>query len=148
MDQIGFVTKTDKKKARVIVKRTTACGDKCNSCEGGCDVTGTVVDIDNTLNAKHGDYVEIEMATSSVMMSIFLVYVMPLILMIAGIGLGIGISESWGIDNQELLGLVLGALSLVISFFLLRIIDSKLKNKSGSQFKMMKILTNDIDSSN
>ncbi|WP_202710678.1 SoxR reducing system RseC family protein [Sporosalibacterium faouarense] len=144
MDKIGFVVNTDKDKAKVIVRRVSACGDKCTSCEGSCNVSGTIVNIKNSANAESGDYVEIQMATSSVLRTAFIVYVVPLILMIGSITIGLNIGSTLGINNIELLGVAFGGVSLLISFFLLRVIDKSIQNKSKSGFEMVKILSDPL----
>ncbi|SHH90624.1 positive regulator of sigma(E), RseC/MucC [Caloranaerobacter azorensis DSM 13643] len=140
MDQIGFVSRIEGDRAEVIVRRVSSCGDKCTSCKGGCSVPGIKTTIKNTLGAKPGDYVEIRMNTSIVLKSAFLVYVLPLILMIFGISLSIYLFKNMGYNNYENLGFIAGLLFLGFSFIILRLYDKKIKKNENYKFEMVRIL--------
>lgn len=140
MDQIGYVVSLSEEYAIVDVRRTSACGDKCGSCKGGCHVPAVRVKIKNRLNAKPGDYVEISMETKSIMKSAFVAYIIPLFMLIIGIGIGVYFSKYLGINNSELFGLGLGVIFLTISFFILKIIDNRVKEKNSLEFTMENIL--------
>ncbi|KGG81500.1 positive regulator of sigma(E),RseC/MucC [Caloranaerobacter azorensis H53214] len=140
MDQIGFVSRIEGDRAEVIVRRVSSCGDKCTSCKGGCSVPGIKTTIKNTLGAKPGDYVEIRMNTSIVLKSAFLVYVLPLILMIFGISLSIYLFKNMGYSNYENLGFIAGLLFLGFSFIILRLYDKKIKKNENYKFEMVRIL--------
>ncbi|MTI47776.1 SoxR reducing system RseC family protein [Sporosalibacterium faouarense] len=142
MNQLGYVTKVDNGIAHLEVRRVSACGDKCGSCGGGCNVPATKVKIKNSLGAEKGDMVEVEMQTDFVLKSAFLVYIMPLILMVGGIIGGINLFENLGIDNYEALGFASGILLLGVSYFILRIIDKSVNKSDRIHFKMVKILKN------
>ncbi|QIB26520.1 SoxR reducing system RseC family protein [Caloranaerobacter azorensis] len=140
MDQIGFVSRIEGDRAEVIVRRVSSCGDKCTSCKGGCSVPGIKTTIKNTLGAKPGDYVEIRMNTSIVLKSAFLVYVLPLILMIFGISLSMYLFKNMGYSNYENIGFVAGLLFLGFSFIALKLYDKKIKKNENYKFEMVRIL--------
>lgn len=140
MDQIGQVVSLVGTEAIVDVRRTSACGDKCGSCKGACSIPATRIKISNTHNAKIGDYVEISMETKSVLLSACIVYILPLISMLIGITGGVIEFKKAGFENYEALGFAIGVVSLFISFYVLRIIDNKLKKKGSLVPKMVRIL--------
>jgi len=140
MNQLGYVTKIKGDTAEISVKRSSACGDNCGSCEGGCDVQGVSIMSKNTIGAKVGDYVEIRTQTSTVLKSVFILYIIPLIMMIAGITIGINIFKSLGVKNYELLGFSIGVLFLAFSYVLLRTIDRKAKQKKEISFEIVNIV--------
>lgn len=140
MDQIGFVSRVDGDRAEVIVRRVSSCGDKCTSCKGGCSVPGIKMTIKNTLRAKPGDYVEIRMNTNIVLKSAFLVYVLPLVLMVLGISLSIYLFKNLGYSNYENLGFITGLVFLGFSFIILKLYDKKIKKNKNYKFEMVKIL--------
>ncbi|MTI67191.1 MAG: SoxR reducing system RseC family protein [Firmicutes bacterium] len=140
MKQKGFITKTEKKTANVIIRRETACGDKCSSCNGGCNVNATKVMIENKLNAKAGDYVEIRMETKMVMKSAFILYIIPLIMLIIGTGAGVYVFKNIGYNNYEIFGVLFGMFFLAISHIIIKIIDKRIKNNNGLKFEMKRIL--------
>ncbi|WP_425446016.1 SoxR reducing system RseC family protein [Dethiothermospora halolimnae] len=140
MEQIGYVSKIDGDKAQVDVRRVSSCGEKCASCGSSCNIPATRVTLKNTVDAKEGDFVEIEMETSYVIKSAYIVYAIPLILMILGIGIGIYGFKALGFASYEILSFSTGLIALIISFFVLRKIDKKIQKENKSAFKMTRIL--------
>ncbi|MBS4539697.1 SoxR reducing system RseC family protein [Clostridium sp. D2Q-11] len=140
MDQIGYVIETKDDIAVVDVRRTTACGDKCSSCGGGCSVPAMRINIKNTIGAETGNFVEVEMETKSLMKSAFIAYVIPLIMLIVGISSGIYFFQSRGFGNYESLGLLTGLGFLGLSYFILKFIDNRIKNSKSSELKLVRVL--------
>lgn len=140
MNQIAYVSKIENDIAHLEVRRSSACGDKCSSCGGSCDIPVTRVRMKNTLKAEQGDLVEVKMETKFVLKSAFIVYIIPLVLMISGIIIGISIFESIGIGNPEAMGLLAGVILLAVSYFILRSIDKKIKNGNKIKFELVKII--------
>lgn len=143
MDQIGYVVSIEGDVAVVDVRRTSACGDKCSSCGGGCNIPATRVNIENNLEARIGDFVEVRMETKTVMKSAFIAYVIPLIMLILGVGVGIYVFKSFGIKNYESFGFFVGLLFLGISYLILRMIDKKIRESNSLKLQMVRILDND-----
>ncbi|MGO1369997.1 MAG: SoxR reducing system RseC family protein [Senegalia sp. (in: firmicutes)] len=140
MDQVGYVVETKDDYAVVDVRRTSACGDKCGSCGGGCSVPAMRVNIKNTIGAKVGNFVEIEMETKSLMKSAFIAYVIPLIMLIVGISSGVYFFNNLGFESYEVLGILTGFVALVISYFLLKLIDNNIKKNKTNQLKIIKVI--------
>ncbi|MCR4719932.1 MAG: SoxR reducing system RseC family protein [Firmicutes bacterium] len=63
----------------VVVRRKTACGDNCASCGGACRMNFQQVMTKNPIGAKAGDSVIIEMESKKVLLSAFLVYILPIL---------------------------------------------------------------------
>jgi len=73
----------------------------------------------NTLNAKVGDVVVLNIRTSSLLKLSFLLYIFPVICMIAGAILGKNIANIFKLD-ETILSVLSGFSSLIVSFFLIR----------------------------
>ena len=142
MDQIGYITSINGDIAEISIKRSSSCGDKCGSCKGGCSVQGMSVKTKNTLGAKVGDYVEIRTQTSIVLKSAFLVYVLPLIMLIMGVLIGVTIFEKLGYVNYESLGFILGLVFLGLSYVVLKSMDKRFKDKNKIDFEIVNIVNN------
>lgn len=140
MEQIGHVVKIDGDMVQLDVRRTSACGDKCSSCGGGCNIPAMRVKIKNTMGADIGDFVEVRMKTKTLMKSAFLAYILPLVMLILGIGLGTFIFKSIDIGNYEQMGFITGLLFLGISSVILRKIDKKIKDNNGLNLEMIRVL--------
>lgn len=140
MEQIGFVINTKDDMAKVIVNRVSACGGSCSSCGSSCNTSGVELEIKNTLGAKPGDYVELKANTSQILKTAFIIYLIPLLLMIAGIIGGVLIFKSIGYENYETYGFIVGLVFLGLSYVLLKIIDSKAKNGNKVIIEMTSII--------
>lgn len=140
MNQVGYVSGVENGMVQVEVRRVSACGDKCGSCGGGCSVPMTRVKMKNTLGVEKGDLVEVNMDTNTVLKFAFLVYIIPLVMMIAGIAVGINVFRTAGIANYESYGFLTGLVLLAASFFILKLIDKKVKENDSIKFQMVKII--------
>lgn len=92
MTERGVVSKIKGNKATVRFDRRSAC-DKCHMCATTKDGMKVEVVVENTLGANVGDFVEVEMGEKYVLTAAAIVYVIPLVLIGAGIGIGTLINE-------------------------------------------------------
>ncbi len=83
MIQTGIVKEISKNTAQVEIKRSSACGESCASC-GLCPGQRAIVNAANTMGVHVGDTVMIDMADKRVLSAAFLVYIVPIIAIIAG----------------------------------------------------------------
>ena len=123
MRECGVVESVREKTAVVSVKRSTACGDSCATCSSKCNLKGNKITVSNTIGAEAGDLVMIEMKTSTVLKSAFLVYIFPLVLLF----LAYFIAE-YKFQSEEK-GIICGMIAFCISFIILLIVDKINKNK-------------------
>ena len=79
MREEGIVKSVSGELCEVVVRRKTACGDNCASCTGACRMNFGQVTAKNPICAKAGDCVIIEMESKKVLLSAFLVYIMPIL---------------------------------------------------------------------
>ena len=71
--------------AVVAVERRSACSGDCDSCHGCAHQTEIVTVIaHNDAGAEQGDVVQVESETGRVLRLALLLYIMPMVLMIAG----------------------------------------------------------------
>ena len=78
MREEGVVKRESDGLCEVVVRRKTACGDNCASCGGACKMNFQSVTAKNAVGAKAGDSVIIEMESKKVLLSAFLVYILPI----------------------------------------------------------------------
>ncbi len=139
MEQVGFVRHINKGNAELEVRRASGCGS-CNGCAGGCEVKTHVVTIKNTIDAKVGDLVELKGESSSILKYMFIIYMIPFVFLIAGIVLGDSYFKSSGNANYELLSFGTGVAFLIVSFFIVRIIDTRVAKSNKETIKMTRVL--------
>ena len=127
---IGLVVALDGNQARIRFLRGSACAH-CGACLTAGENEMEVMLV-NTLGAKVGDRVAVDLSPNRVVQASLLAYAIPLVLLIAGVFIGSRFSD-W-------LGLVLGVLACGIAYLILRLVERKTKKKSSFQPQMERIL--------
>lgn len=79
----GQVKKIKGEYAVVAIKRDSMCGGSCASC-GMCNMKDTEITVKNTLSAKEGDFVFVEMKDSG-LLAATLVYFVPCLIIVLGV---------------------------------------------------------------
>ncbi len=123
MREIGVVESVSGNMAVVSVKRSTACGEACATCLAQCSVRGNKVSVGNKIGAMPGDLVAIEMSTSRVLKSAFMVYILPLLMLFLGY-----FAAEYKTDN-EVTALISGLAAFGITFVFLLIWDKINRDK-------------------
>ncbi|MEA4826967.1 SoxR reducing system RseC family protein [Clostridium sp. JNZ J1-5] len=140
MTEVGYVSSVHGDYVSVSFKRKSGCGDNCASCKAGCAATSVTTDIKNTLGAKKGDKVKIEMQQSAFNKMLLWVYVFPLIMMAIGIGVGTKVFKAAGYASYEMLSFLLGLAALAISYMVLNLYNKKVSNKHEYTLQMTEIV--------
>ncbi len=127
---IGLVTAVSDGTAQIHFLRGSACAH-CGACltvgESEMEVT-----LPNTLGAKQGDRVVVDLSPKRVIQASLLAYAVPLLLLIGGVLIGSRIAD-WA-------GLALGIAACGIGYLILRIVEKKSKKKNSFQPRMTRVL--------
>ena len=127
---IGLVTAVSDGTAQIHFLRGSACAH-CGACltvgESEMEVT-----LPNTLNAKQGDRVVVDLSPKRVIQASLLAYAVPLLLLIGGVLIGSRIAD-WA-------GLALGVFACGIGYLILRIVEKKSAKKRSFQPRMTRVL--------
>lgn len=142
MVEIGRVSKlhTNGKYAKVSFTRREDC-EKCGMCMKHKDSMTVSLNVKNTLGAKVGDEVAIEMRDGFILKAAFIVYLLPVILVGLTLFLGRNLKETL-LFGLVIVDLVIG---LAISFFVDRAI--KKKGKLAPVMKEIILYSNPTDDS-
>ena len=116
------------------------------SCFAGCGLRAgfgdpeqrdiLTVEVDNPIGAKEGQLVCLEIGESEMLFAAVLLYLVPLLGLLAGLFAGRSFAFNHGLNgNPELWGLGLGLLLMALIFFVLRTQDKKFAK--GDRFKVM-----------
>ena len=141
MDNIGRVVSTCGEYAKIEVIRSSACGEKCGSCKGGCTKTATYVDVVNTAGAQPSQFVMLQVDTKTVMGAAFLAYILPLIMLILGITAGTLIYSKLGTNlPSELFALIIGLIFMTLSYGIVRYFDLQYKSQGKIKYHIAKIV--------
>ena len=127
MNQQGFITEiVDDKTAKMIMKRHSACAScgKCTKLSSECQ--DLVVEVDNSIGAKKGDYVEVSMESVKVLKATLLAYLFPLVFLLVGTILTYYILELIKFSGPiEVISGVVGLICTFVSYLLLKRNDNK-----------------------
>ena len=117
MEQVGLVVEVKEDKAVVAVKRHDVCS-KCGGCGVAASGRGeTQLEALNKVNATVGQTVKIYSDTSHILKASFMVYIVPLLALLAGLFIGQQLEGSAGLRRDVLLG----AGFLLIAYFRVRV---------------------------
>jgi sigma-E factor negative regulatory protein RseC len=126
MKKIAQVVKIQEETAFIKIARASACGDNCASCGSHCTDNGHIIKVKND-NYTLGQLLEIETKDKNILLYSAIAYGIPLIIMIITAVLSYNYLN---IGNKEITSALTGILSLVISFYLLRYIDTHFLNEN------------------
>lgn len=142
MEKIGQIISTDGKIAIVEVKRSSACGEKCGSCSGGCSSTGIYVDAENRINGKQGQLVKIEIETKTIMKAAFLAYTLPLIMLVIGVVSGSYVHGFLGLSiSTEVFSFLFGLALMLIAYGVVKFFDIAYASQNKIEYTITKILS-------
>jgi sigma-E factor negative regulatory protein RseC len=135
----GIVEKVTKNSAYIKVVRTSAC-NHCNS-KDSCNVSekNMVIEVNNSLNAKEGDLVEISVPEGTFIMLSLMIYIFPVVALMAGAFLGNYLSTLLNTD-PSLTSVITGTLFLVTSFVVLKMIDRRKNTRDKYYPRMTRIV--------
>ena len=122
MIKSGMVVKVENDRPLVCFERAGAC-EKCNGCmDGKKMMTVSVLG-----NAKEGDYVDVELPGSKLVISSFVMYTIPLF------GLVIGIMLGNHFTGNELHSLFYGLGGLFVCGLFIKLFDNWMKKQTAWQ---------------
>ena len=126
--RVKILSCTEDGVAQVACLRQSACSGDCHKCSGCGAVEQTMVfAARNLIGAKPGELVIVESETGPVLKAVAVLYMMPLILFIAGYLLGM----QWG------LGGLIGALAFTLSILLVVLYDRFVMKKKNTVYTII-----------
>lgn len=129
MKEYGVVLGLSNGNAIVGLKRGSACSS-CGACELGSNHSQMEITLANTVDAKPGDTVEIQLPTSQFLKASAILYLIPLMTLILGIVLGHNIGKLLGM-NADIVGALIGILFTVGSYMSIKKLEPKFQKTDG-----------------
>lgn len=133
----GIVVRTEARRAWIKTVKSSAC-EGCGSrdlCDSGKECE---VEVANTVDAGVGDEVVIGFASGSLVKVTFLLYMVPVICMIAGAAVGLRIAPTYGVDESAM-SAALAFASLGLAFLFLRLFSGRLAANEKYQAQILRI---------
>jgi sigma-E factor negative regulatory protein RseC len=141
--ETGRVTNIEDNKAIVEIEKGGSCASCSTRCACNYGAKTVLVEAENPLNAGKDQLVQISIPEGSALQAAFVVYVIPLIALIAGILLGEYVGECFGIAIMfEILG---GIAGLALSLLVIRYYNKVFKRRNTEQPVVTKVIKNDKD---
>lgn len=138
----GTITKTTDRNAWVRIGRSSMC-DHCGS-KGACNTLGggriMEAEARNTAGGKVGDRVLLKIDNSSFLKITFLVYMVPIVALIAGALIGLEIAPQYSL-NPELSSILFGIIAFVLSFLFIHQFGKYVKRRQKFMPAIVKILS-------
>lgn len=138
----GIVLRTGSESAWVKTNRSSAC-EGCTA-RGSCHTMGGGQEMEvkalNSAGARVGDRIVLSFETSSLLKATFLIYVFPIIFLIAGAALGQMLAPHLGFSPSAL-SVLLGFTFFFSALFIIKARANKMAQKNAYQPKITKILT-------
>ncbi len=137
----GVVLRTDSEAAWVKTIRSSACEGctakgSCHSMGGGQEMEVKAL---NPAGAREGDRIVLSFETSSLLKATFLIYVFPIIFLIAGAALGQMLAPFMAF-NPSALAVLLGFAFFFIALFIIKARANKMAKQNAYQPKITKII--------
>lgn len=135
MTQIATVERIlDADHAEISVPRKSACGHDCEEC-AGCGVTGAAVhaQASNPIGARPGQKVVVESSTKNMLRIVVLVYLIPVVLFLAGYVIMSLLTDS--VAAQYAVAAAGFAAGIVFAIFY----DRRLRARGGLTFNIVRV---------
>lgn len=106
----GIVKEIKGNTAVVVMERQDMCGD-CHACEMMSGKKDCTLSCQTKIPCQVGDKVEVSLTTDYFLKATYLIYGVPLIGLLVGLGVGIGLSKILSVSYEDLivaLGMIIG----------------------------------------
>lgn len=124
----------------VTLQASAAC-DRCSACHRNAE-GAFAIEASDAAGAKDGDSVEIEISTEGVVAASFVVYLLPILFMIAGYVSGAKLTSFFHIRISDEAGGIVGALLfLAASFLVVRGYDAAVRRKGTLRARVTKVIS-------
>ncbi len=137
MTQKGRIKKISGNTATVSIRRVSMCGDNCKGCSSACKVPEMDIKADIIPNIEVGDEVEIVSEDINVLKYSFVLYGVPLLIMVAAIFIVSSLIKG---EDGQIYAALIGLLSLIISFFILKKYDKVESSRKNFKYTIIRKL--------
>ena len=134
-DEKGTIKAIENHEVTVEFHRSSAC-EKCGACMMAKDTGKMFIKLPYTKAVEVGDEVYVDVEKNFFILSSVLLYIVPLIVLVASIAIGINVIEG---DSAQIISAAIGVVLSFGSYFVIRLFNNKfagMKEKSMTYFKV------------
>ncbi|MDD4658922.1 MAG: SoxR reducing system RseC family protein [Eubacteriales bacterium] len=147
MNQIGKIISIEDKMATVELERSSACA-KCGICHLG-ETQILHIDVENSINAQVGQRVLIAVGQGSVLKASSILYLIPLLALVGGIGLAYLLERLIGLPgNADWWGIGFGLTLFFLAYVIIRLQEPALRSNPAYAPRMLRLAGEQEDISN
>ncbi|TCK97806.1 RseC/MucC-like positive regulator of sigma(E) [Natranaerovirga hydrolytica] len=128
MLETGIVIEEKGSNIVVQMKRQEACA-KCRACSLGSEEKNLYLEAENKCDAVVGDEVSVSLEQTKFLSAVLIMYTIPLIAMLGGIGAGYYLGDLLEIGPLELFSVVVGFIILALAYLIIRKNEDKFQQK-------------------
>lgn len=137
MDQIGKIIRLEGNEATVELERSSACA-KCGICHLG-ETQTLHIQVENSLGAQEGQRVLIDVGQGAVLKASAILYLIPLLALVGGIGLAYLLDRYAGLPGKaDWWGIGLGATLFILAFVFIRLREPALRRNPAYAPRMVR----------
>lgn len=114
--------------AIIKMSRQEACA-KCKACIAGMEGKDMFVEAENVCGAQVDDWVEVELSPDGFINAVLIMYGIPFLAFMAGIGIGYFLGGMQSVVNRELLSFIVGLLFTFLAFMWIRSQEARWSSK-------------------
>lgn len=129
MSEVGKVIDIKGNKVTVELERKEACA-KCRACSAGLKSETMVIECYNSCEAAVNERVEIMLEEKSFIAAVLIMYGIPFLSFLVGIGIGLYAAGAVGLGCKELIGFFVGIIFVALSYLWIKSKESYWKSKS------------------
>ncbi|MEW9077088.1 SoxR reducing system RseC family protein [Terrisporobacter glycolicus] len=119
-NEVGYVVEQNDDITKIKLGRHSECKN-CGACPGNNNL---IVSVNNTIGAKVGDKVCVQIQQDNIVPSVYIVYIQPLLLVFMGSIIGYLVSV-YTHKSATVLKVVFGAIFFIISIIFIKVADKK-----------------------
>lgn len=139
MDQIGRIVALDGENATIELERNRAC-DKCGICHMG-ESKKMLLSAGNDIGAEVGQRVLIEIEDRTVLKAGFIVYLIPLLALLAGVGIVYGAWSALDLSGHpDWWAMGIGFLFFALAFIVIRKLEPSWRKQSDYNPTIVRIV--------
>ncbi|MGL5717500.1 MAG: SoxR reducing system RseC family protein [Paraclostridium sp.] len=143
MNQKGYIVKiVDRNTVKIKMQKHSACAS-CGKCASSTDKKDIIVEADNSIGARIGDYVEVNMDSINVIKAALIAYVIPLVALLGGTIIPYSILSKVNLNlNVELISGCIGIILTLITYLIIKSKDYKFRQSRAYIPIITKIVNN------
>jgi sigma-E factor negative regulatory protein RseC len=147
MNQIGKIINIEGKTATVEMERSSACA-QCGICHLG-ETQILHIDVENSINAQVGQRVLVAVGERSVLKASMILYLIPLLALVGGIGLAYLLELLIGLPgNVDWWGIGFGLTLFFLTYVVIRLREPALRSNPAYAPRMLRLAGEQEDISN